>query len=214
MAEPNAGLPELRGNETVFPLGPEDFAQKTAPFAHLGARILGGCCGTTPAHLAALAQVLRGMDSVTPPPVSRKGICLTNRSQMVRIAVGQPLTIIGERINPTGKKALTLELQAGAFEVAMSKANDIKVKELKPVFTPEQIAARIQELAAEINAEYGDEPMVAVCVLKGGFMFFSDLVRFLHNKNLELDFVRLSSYGKGSSSSKHGYGACCPRDNW
>ena len=85
----------------------------------------------------------------------------------------------------------------------MSKANDIKVKELKPVFTPEQIAARIQELAAEINAEYGDEPMVAVCVLKGGFMFFSDLVRFLHNKNLELDFVRLSSYGKGSSSSKH-----------
>ena len=80
MAEPNAGLPELRGNETVFPLGPEDFAQKTAPFAHLGARILGGCCGTTPTHLAALAQALRGMDSVTPPPVSRKGICLTNRS--------------------------------------------------------------------------------------------------------------------------------------
>jgi len=53
----------------------------------------------------------------------------------------------------------------------MSKANDIKVKELKPVFTPEQIAARIQELAAEINAEYGDEPMVAVCVLKGGLCF-------------------------------------------
>ena len=59
------------------------------------------------------------MDSVTPPTVSRKGICLTNRSQMVRIAVGQPLTIIGERINPTGKKALTQELQAGAFDVAM-----------------------------------------------------------------------------------------------
>ncbi len=123
MAEPNAGLPELRGNETVFPLGPEDFAQKTAPFAQLGARILGGCCGTTPAHLAALAQALRGMDSVTPPTVSRKGICLTNRSQMVRIAVGQPLTIIGERINPTGKKALTQELQAGAFDVAMQLAD-------------------------------------------------------------------------------------------
>lgn len=123
MAEPNAGLPELRGNETVFPLGPEDFAQKTAPFAHLGARVLGGCCGTTPAHLAALAQALRGMDSVTPPPVSRKGICLTNRSQMVRIAVGQPLTIIGERINPTGKKALTQELQAGVFDVAMQLAD-------------------------------------------------------------------------------------------
>ena len=85
----------------------------------------------------------------------------------------------------------------------MPKVKDIKVKELKPVFTPEQIAKRIKELAAEINALYGDEPLVAVCVLKGGFMFFSDLVRLLQNKNLELDFVRLSSYGKNSTSSKH-----------
>lgn len=123
MAEPNAGLPELRGAATVFPLGPEDFAQKTAAFAHLGARVLGGCCGTTPAHLAALAQALRGLESVNPPSVTRRGICLTNRSQMVRIAVGQPLTIIGERINPTGKKALTQELQAGVFDVAMQLAD-------------------------------------------------------------------------------------------
>jgi len=123
MAEPNAGLPELRDNVTVFPLGPEDFAQKTAPFAHMGARVLGGCCGTTPAHLAALAQALRGMESVDPPKVTRAGICLTNRSQMVRIAAGQPLTIIGERINPTGKKALTQELQAGLFDVAMQLAD-------------------------------------------------------------------------------------------
>ena len=123
MAEPNAGLPELRDNVTVFPLGPEDFAQKTAPFAHMGARVLGGCCGTTPAHLAALAQALRGVENITPPSVTRRGICLTNRSQMVRIAVGEPLTIIGERINPTGKKALTQELQAGLFDVAMQLAD-------------------------------------------------------------------------------------------
>ena len=123
MAEPNAGLPELRDNVTVFPLGPEDFAQKTAPFAHMGARVLGGCCGTTPAHLAALAQAVRGVENITPPPVTRRGICLTNRSQMVRIAVGEPLTIIGERINPTGKKALTQELQAGLFDVAMQLAD-------------------------------------------------------------------------------------------
>ena len=123
MAEPNAGLPELRDNVTVFPLGPEDFAQKTAPFAHMGARVLGGCCGTTPAHLAALAQAVRGVENITPPSVTRRGICLTNRSQMVRIAVGEPLTIIGERINPTGKKALTQELQAGLFDVAMQLAD-------------------------------------------------------------------------------------------
>jgi len=123
MAEPNAGLPELRDNVTVFPLGPQEFAEKTAPFAHMGARVLGGCCGTTPAHLAALAQAVRGMESVSAPSVTRSGICLTNRSQMVHIAAGHPLTIIGERINPTGKKALTAELQQGRFDVALQLAD-------------------------------------------------------------------------------------------
>ena len=86
----------------------------------------------------------------------------------------------------------------------MSKGgHEIKVKELKTVYSAELIAQRVKELAAEIDAHYGQEPLVAVCVLKGGFVFFSDLVRALHNKNLELDFVRLSSYGKGASTSKH-----------
>ncbi|MDY0258816.1 MAG: hypoxanthine phosphoribosyltransferase [Desulfovibrio sp.] len=86
----------------------------------------------------------------------------------------------------------------------MSKGgHEIKVKELKIVYSAELIAQRVKELAAEIDAHYGQEPLVAVCVLKGGFVFFSDLVRALHNKNLELDFVRLSSYGKSASSTKH-----------
>ena len=55
------------------------------------------------------------------------------------------------------------------------------VKALKSVFSQEMIAVRVRELAAEIDALYGQEPLVAVCVLKGGFIFFSDLVRALHN---------------------------------
>ncbi|MDR0815975.1 MAG: hypoxanthine phosphoribosyltransferase [Desulfovibrio sp.] len=77
----------------------------------------------------------------------------------------------------------------------------LRCKQIKPVFSPEKIAVRVRELAEEIDALYGDEPLVAVCVLKGGFIFCSDLVRFLHNKNLEVDFVRLSSYGRGCRSS-------------
>lgn len=123
MAEPNAGLPELRGKQTVFPLGPEDFASKTALFAHMGAQVIGGCCGTTPEHLAALAQKLRGLGQVRSTGVKRSGICLTSRSQMVRIGAGQPLAIIGERINPTGKKQLTLELQEGRFDTALQFAD-------------------------------------------------------------------------------------------
>ncbi|MBQ9406716.1 MAG: homocysteine S-methyltransferase family protein [Desulfovibrio sp.] len=123
MAEPNAGLPELRDGVTVFPLGAEAFAQKTAAFADMGVRVLGGCCGTTPEHIAALAQAVHGLGSVAPRPTARQGICLSSRSRLVRIAVGQPVTIIGERINPTGKKLLSKELQEGRFDTALSLAD-------------------------------------------------------------------------------------------
>lgn len=81
-------------------------------------------------------------------------------------------------------------------------AETLRVKELKSVFSPEQIAVRVRELGVEIDELYGQEPLVAICVLKGGIIFFSDLVRTLHNQSLELDFVRLSSYGKSSASSR------------
>lgn len=70
-------------------------------------------------------------------------------------------------------------------------------------FTRDEIEKRVSELARLIDARYGCEPLVAVCVLKGAFMFFSDLTRRLSNPNLELDFVRLSSYGKSRNSSGH-----------
>ena len=77
------------------------------------------------------------------------------------------------------------------------------IKERKIVYTSGQIAERVRAMAAEIDAFYGDEPLVAVCVLKGAVFFFTDLVRAMRSENLELDFVRLSSYGKGTSSSSH-----------
>ncbi|MDR3361302.1 MAG: hypoxanthine phosphoribosyltransferase [Desulfovibrio sp.] len=72
---------------------------------------------------------------------------------------------------------------------------------VKVIFDRERIATRIKELAVEIDACYGQEPLLAVCVLKGAVFFFGDLVRILHNKNLELDFVRLTSYGMDNASS-------------
>lgn len=77
------------------------------------------------------------------------------------------------------------------------------IKERRIAYTAGQIAERVRDMAAEIDACYGDEPLVAVCVLKGAVFFFTDLVRALRTENLELDFVRLSSYGKGTSSSRH-----------
>ena len=78
----------------------------------------------------------------------------------------------------------------------------MKIKELKPVFTAEAIAKRVKELGADIDKMYGDEALVMVCVLKGGSIFFADLARAVSKPHVELDFVRLSSYGLADSSSK------------
>lgn len=74
---------------------------------------------------------------------------------------------------------------------------------LATVFSRTQIAARVAEMAVAIDKTYGDAPLVAICVLKGAILFYGDLARALRNPNLELDFVRLASYGKNSNSSGH-----------
>ncbi len=78
----------------------------------------------------------------------------------------------------------------------------MKVKELRPLFTAQMIAKRIEELAQEIEATYGDEPIVVVGVLKGAFIFHADMVRALKNPHVELDFLRVSSYGSGATSTR------------
>jgi hypoxanthine phosphoribosyltransferase len=72
--------------------------------------------------------------------------------------------------------------------------------QLKTIFSREAIQRRVEELAAAISEDYGGktEPLVAVCVLKGAFVFFADLIRELRF-GPELDFVRLASYGKETS---------------
>ncbi len=66
------------------------------------------------------------------------------------------------------------------------------------LFSEEDIAARVAELGEEIAAVYTGEPLVAVCVLKGAVHFFSDLTRAISREDLEMDFVRISSYGAGT----------------
>ncbi|MBL8143839.1 MAG: hypoxanthine phosphoribosyltransferase [Acidobacteria bacterium] len=69
------------------------------------------------------------------------------------------------------------------------------------LLTSEQIQARISELAQQIEREHpGTDPIHLVCVLKGGFLFLSDLVRGM-GERVTLDFIAVSSYGKGTTSS-------------
>ncbi len=122
LVQPNAGLPQLVDGKTVFTLGPEDFAQQMLPFIKMGVRMVGGCCGTTPEHIAAVQRVLKGVDA---PKIEQKGVLhLVSRSKLVRVAPGLPHIVIGERINPTGKKKLTAEYQAGRLELALQFAQE------------------------------------------------------------------------------------------
>ncbi|CCH49786.1 hypoxanthine phosphoribosyltransferase [Pseudodesulfovibrio piezophilus] len=73
---------------------------------------------------------------------------------------------------------------------------------LTPFITAEQIAERVKELGKEITTSYdGKEPLVCICVLKGAFLFFSDIIRKI-DRELEVDFVRLASYGTATSRSE------------
>ena len=77
---------------------------------------------------------------------------------------------------------------------------EIKIEDLKVLFSEEQLQTRIKELAQEMNEFYNGEEVIAICVLKGAVMFAVDLVKHL-DMPLKLEFIRLSSYGSSTTSS-------------
>ncbi len=148
-AEPNAGLPELVGNETVFRLPPDAFAASTASFASQGVRMVGGCCGTSPDHISALRHAVESLGEARPARsfYHEEGVRLTTRSSLVSLGGGSPLRIVGERINPTGKKTLQAELAAGQFTEALR-------------FASEQVLAGAPILDVNVGAPMVDETAV------------------------------------------------------
>lgn len=72
---------------------------------------------------------------------------------------------------------------------------------LKLVLSQEEIARKIKELAEKIDKDYNEEPLILIGTLKGAFIFLADLVRHLKNPNVQIDFVRVKSYGMSDTSS-------------
>ena len=130
IAKPNAGLPEVdEKGETAYRLSPEDFAEDMKGILEAGANIVGGCCGTTPKHIAALSAVLAscgGFDGNAGKNAERGLLCSERKA--IEIKRGDRLHIIGERINPTGKKKLQAELKASSFELVRSYAESQEEK--------------------------------------------------------------------------------------
>ncbi|NLW81653.1 MAG: dihydropteroate synthase [Desulfovibrionales bacterium] len=111
LIEPNAGLPELVDGATVFRLPPDPFASAVAVLAAEGVSCLGGCCGTTPDHIRALAATCSGKSVYRREAPGKPCPVVTSRTMSVEVGFDSPCRLIGERINPTGKPALTEELQ-------------------------------------------------------------------------------------------------------
>lgn len=112
IVQPNAGLPKEIKGQTIFDVDPVEFAKYIKEMAQLGVTIFGGCCGTTPQHIRALTEALKDLK-----PVVRQIKKITAVSSATKtVVLGTGVTIIGERINPTGKKRLREALKNNDLE--------------------------------------------------------------------------------------------------
>ena len=132
--QPNAGLPELIDDKTIYKMTPEVMAEYTLKFALLGVNIIGGCCGTTPKHLASMRKILddnkneKNENIIRKSEVKNKSYnCITSRGKSIFFGANLTPLIIGERINPSGRKKLTKQFR----NYKMSYARNEALKQVK-----------------------------------------------------------------------------------
>ncbi len=124
--KPNAGLPRTENGETVYDVGPEEFARVMSEIADLGIHAMGGCCGTTPDYIRKLREMLSGSSANAGearkpfiPPVQKVLTVVSSYAQSVNI--GGRTVVVGERINPTGKKRFKEVLKAHDTDYILSQ---------------------------------------------------------------------------------------------
>ena len=112
--QPNAGMPQLINKQTVFPLTAEEMGPLMLDIVDAGARYVGGCCGTTPAHIQSISNDVKAHTPKERAYIEPKTI-ITSRTKLLELGHNVKPLIIGERINPTGRKVLAQELRDGSF---------------------------------------------------------------------------------------------------
>lgn len=149
LAKPNAGMPELVDGETVYAMTPEEFAEYGRRLMEAGANLVGGCCGTTPKHITALAQMAQLME--VPEISTEKKRLLASERQMLEIDINGGFLVVGERINPTGKKKLQEQLREGKLDLVIQMAEE-----------QEQQGASVLDINVGMNGIDEDEMMQKV----------------------------------------------------
>jgi 5-methyltetrahydrofolate--homocysteine methyltransferase len=118
IVQPNAGLPKIKNGETIFDVHGHTFAEYAKLMAEMGVTILGGCCGTTCDHIKAIKHEIKNLI-----PVKRQVQKITAVSSSSKtVVIGEEIKIIGERINPTGKKKLKDALKNNNMDYILKEA--------------------------------------------------------------------------------------------
>ncbi|MCL2695260.1 MAG: homocysteine S-methyltransferase family protein [Clostridiales bacterium] len=173
IVNPNAGLPQMVGDSAVFVLSPEAFAAEMAALFRAGATLLGGCCGTTPAHIAALTKAISPLASLSRIVTPRT--LVSSYAQVLEL--GKAPVVIGERLNPTGKPRLKEALRAGdmdflvqealAQQNAGAQALDVNVglPELdEPTLLPRAVTALAAAVPLPLQLDSGDPKALAAAM--------------------------------------------------
>lgn len=127
LVEPNAGMPELVNGQTVYRETPEQFASYVEDFRQLGVNLIGGCCGSTPQHIKAMSQVLAQNNRLTQLPEVIFPTRLASRTKVVSLGYDQLPRVIGERINPTARKAVAQAFRELNWDFIVQEAiNQVK----------------------------------------------------------------------------------------
>ena len=119
-AKPNAGMPELENGKSVYKMTPGHFADCISELVDAGANLVGGCCGSSVDHIRAVKQRVRGLAPMA--PLSKQVRVLTSERKLQEIRMDGPFLVVGERINPTGKKKLQASLREGSLDLVSEMA--------------------------------------------------------------------------------------------
>lgn len=122
LAKPNAGLPQLQGEQTVFSMSAKEFAVKTAALIDAGASIVGGCCGAGIEHIKELQKELT--QKKAPEVKAEIANAISSARSFREISANASFTVVGERINPSGKKAFQAELRENKFALLQKYADE------------------------------------------------------------------------------------------
>lgn len=130
IAKPNAGLPKLLDGVTIYDMGPQEFADDMMMLIENGATIVGGCCGTTPQHIKALCDKIKEkgeknlLEAANGAKEHKSKRMLSTERNITPIDIDGRFMIIGERINPTGKKVLQAQLKEGCLDLVNEMAQN------------------------------------------------------------------------------------------